>query len=144
MRGDQLDRQWRIIRAMEASPNGLTVREIAKREETGFRTIYRNVEALQVGGCSVSTERVGRTNCWAFIDTYKFAIPTPFTLLDLISIYSYKDLVRKALVEPRTQYPAIRIDNKLLRGVLCGVTSDSRLRSKDFGCAAIMMKSEIA
>ncbi len=119
MRGDQLAQQGRIIRAMETSPKGLTVTEIAKREETGFRTIYRNVEALQVGGCSVHTERVERTNCWVFIDTYKFTIPTPFTLLDLISIYSYKDPVRKALVEPRTQHPAIRIGNKLLRGALC-------------------------
>ena len=46
MRGDQLDRQWRIIRAIEASPNGLTVAEIAQREETGIRTIYRDLEAL--------------------------------------------------------------------------------------------------
>lgn len=35
MRGDQLTRQWRIIRAIEASPNGLTGTEIAEREETG-------------------------------------------------------------------------------------------------------------
>jgi predicted DNA-binding transcriptional regulator YafY len=48
MRGDQLARQWRVIRAVEASPNGLTVAEIAKREETGIRTIYRDLEALQL------------------------------------------------------------------------------------------------
>jgi len=29
MRGDQLARQWRVIRAIEASPNGLTAAEIA-------------------------------------------------------------------------------------------------------------------
>jgi hypothetical protein len=45
MRGDQLARQWRVIRAIEASPNGLTVAEIAQREETGIRTIYRDLEA---------------------------------------------------------------------------------------------------
>ena len=50
MRGDQLARQWRIIRAIEASPNGLTVTEIAQREETGIRTIYRDLEALQSAG----------------------------------------------------------------------------------------------
>ena len=50
MRGDQLARQWRIIRAIEASPNGLTVTEIAHREETGFRTVYRDLEALQPAG----------------------------------------------------------------------------------------------
>ena len=47
MRGDQLYRQWRVIRAIEASPNGLTVDEIANREEIGLRTIYRDLGALQ-------------------------------------------------------------------------------------------------
>jgi predicted DNA-binding transcriptional regulator YafY len=47
MRGDQLARQWRVIRAIEASSNGLTVAEIAEREETGIRTIYRDLEALR-------------------------------------------------------------------------------------------------
>ena len=47
MRGDQLARKWRLIRAIESSPGGLTVAEIAKREETGIRTIYRDLEALQ-------------------------------------------------------------------------------------------------
>jgi predicted DNA-binding transcriptional regulator YafY len=50
MRGDQLIRRWRVIRAIEASPNGLTVTEIAQREETGIRTIYRNLDALQTAG----------------------------------------------------------------------------------------------
>jgi len=30
MRGDQLTRQWRVIRAIEARPNGLTTAEIAR------------------------------------------------------------------------------------------------------------------
>ena len=47
MRGDQLARQWRVIRAIEASSNGLTVAEMAKREEAGIRAIYRDLEALQ-------------------------------------------------------------------------------------------------
>jgi hypothetical protein len=50
MRGDQLARQWRVIRAIEATPNGLTVAEIAQREETGIRTIYRELEALHSPG----------------------------------------------------------------------------------------------
>jgi hypothetical protein len=33
MRGDQLARQWRVIRAIEASPNGLTVAENARLHE---------------------------------------------------------------------------------------------------------------
>jgi hypothetical protein len=62
MRGDQLARQWRIIRAIETSPSGLTVSEIAKREETGIRTIYRDLEALQVAGFPLYNERVENAN----------------------------------------------------------------------------------
>jgi hypothetical protein len=32
MRGDELARQWRVMRAIEASPNGLPVAEIAVYE----------------------------------------------------------------------------------------------------------------
>ncbi len=74
MRGDQLARQWRIIRAIEASPNGLTITEIAQREETGIRTIYRDLEALQAAGFILHTERAERGNRWAFIGTFKFRI----------------------------------------------------------------------
>ena len=74
MRGDHLARQWRVIRAIESGPNGLTVAEIARREETGARTIYRDLEALQAAGFPLYTEKVDRSNGWAFIDTFKFKI----------------------------------------------------------------------
>ena len=80
MRGDQLARQWRIIRAIEASPNGLTVTEIARREETGIRTINRALEAFHAAGLPPYTEKVKRASRRAFIDTFKFKIPPPFTL----------------------------------------------------------------
>jgi predicted DNA-binding transcriptional regulator YafY len=85
MRGDQLARQWRIIRAIEASPNGLTVAEFTKREETGIRTIYRYLEAFQAAGFPLYTERVDQSNRWAFIDTFKFKTPPLFTLTELMS-----------------------------------------------------------
>jgi predicted DNA-binding transcriptional regulator YafY len=94
MRGDQLARQWRIIRAIEASRSGLTVAELAKMESTGVRTIYRDLEAVMEAGFPLYTERVERANRWAFIDTFKFKIPPPFTLTELISLYLYRDLIR--------------------------------------------------
>src|SRR3972149_9473186 len=74
MQGDQLSRQWQAIRAIESSNTGLTVAEIAKREETGNRTIYRDLEALQAAGFPLYTERVEKANRWTFIDTFKFKI----------------------------------------------------------------------
>ena len=95
MRGDQLARQWRIIRSVEASPNGLTVAEVAQREETGIRIIYRDMEALQAAGFPLYTEKVGLARRrWAFIDSFKLKIPPPFTLTQLMSLYFYEDLVR--------------------------------------------------
>ena len=78
MRGDQLARDWGIFRAIEASPNGLTVTEITGREETGIRTIYRDLEALQTAGFPLYTGKVERATRWAFIDTFKLKIPPPF------------------------------------------------------------------
>jgi predicted DNA-binding transcriptional regulator YafY len=79
MRGDQLARQWRIIRAIEASPTGLTVAEIAKREETGIRTIYRDLEALQVAGFPLYNEKVENANRWhsSTPSNLKFLPPSP-------------------------------------------------------------------
>ena len=61
MRGDQLARQWRSIRAIEASPNGLTVTEIAQRDETGIRMICGTLGTLQAAGfpspCHVKAQR---------------------------------------------------------------------------------------
>ena len=51
MRGDQLTRQWRVIRAIEASPNGLTMAEIAARDghmgpidEKRFKSLFQKLE----------------------------------------------------------------------------------------------------
>jgi predicted DNA-binding transcriptional regulator YafY len=83
-----------LVRAIEASPNGLTVAEIAKREEIGIRTIYRDLEALQAAGLPLYTERVDGANRWAFVDTFKFKIPPPFNLTELMSLYVYRDIAR--------------------------------------------------
>jgi predicted DNA-binding transcriptional regulator YafY len=80
MRGDQLVRQPRIIRAIEARPNGLNAAEIAKREETGIRTICRYLEAPQAAAFPLYTERADRASRWAFIDTFQFKIHPSFPI----------------------------------------------------------------
>lgn len=103
MRGGQLVRQWRIIRAIEASPNGLTVTEIAQREETEIRACHRDLSTFQTAGFPLYTERGDRSNRRpsAFIDTFKFKIPLPFTLTDIVSLYFYD----KRIIEAPATYP---------------------------------------
>jgi hypothetical protein len=71
MRGGQLGLRRRIIRAIEASPSGLAVAEIAKREETGVRTIYSDLEALQLCAFPPYTEKVDWANHLTFIGILK-------------------------------------------------------------------------
>ena len=44
-----------IVRAIAANPSGLTATETPQREEAGFRTIRRDLEALQGGGLPLYT-----------------------------------------------------------------------------------------
>lgn len=94
MRGEQLARQWRILRHIEASKNGMTVAEMADLEGIGVRTAYRDLEALQEAGFPLYYEKVDRINRWAFVDTYKFRVPQPFTMTELMSLHLYSDLIR--------------------------------------------------
>ena len=47
MRGDQLARQWRILRAIEPRKQGANVSELAAQEGYYPRTIWRDLSAIQ-------------------------------------------------------------------------------------------------
>ena len=74
MRGLQLSHQWRVIRAIAASPHGLTVTGITKPEEIGIRKIHRDPEALQATGVPPYTERVEQSHRPAFTNIFKFQV----------------------------------------------------------------------
>jgi hypothetical protein len=74
MRGDQLAWQWRVIRAIKASPNVLAVTAIAQRQESGIPTTNHVLEVLQAVRFPLHTERVNPPIRWPFINTFKFKI----------------------------------------------------------------------
>jgi hypothetical protein len=88
MRGNHFVRQLRIIRASEASINGLSFAEISRRKESGARTIYQDLEAFQTAGFPFYTEQVDKTYRRAFVGTFKFKIPASFTLTHILSLKS--------------------------------------------------------
>ena len=94
MRSDQLARQWRIIRAIEASPNGLTAAELGQREVNSLRTIYRDLEDLQEAGFPFVPEKVEKANRWVLAETYKTKTPPHFFLTELMSLYLYQGWVK--------------------------------------------------
>lgn len=91
-RGDQLARQWKIIQALIASRRGRSVPELAGMVEAAVRTVYRDLEALQVAGFPVTTERDGHRMVWSLIDPARHTMPIPLSLPELTALYFGRSL----------------------------------------------------
>jgi predicted DNA-binding transcriptional regulator YafY len=94
MRGDQLSRQWRILKQIEVSKNGLTTAEIAEIGGASLRTAYRDLGDLQLAGFPLYTEKGEKGNLWKFVDTYEFKAPLPFTFTELMALHLSRDLFK--------------------------------------------------
>jgi predicted DNA-binding transcriptional regulator YafY len=86
-RGDQLARQWKIIQALIASRHGKSVPELAEMVECHTRTVYRDLEALQVAGFPVTTEREGHRMVWSLLEGHHRTLPIPLSLPELLALY---------------------------------------------------------
>lgn len=94
MRGDQIGRQWRIIHTLISSRRGKSAADLASELECHPRTVYRDLEALQVGGFPIYTERVEGENLWSLLDTVKHNLPIPFSLTELMALYFGRDMLK--------------------------------------------------
>ena len=94
MRGDQLSRQWRILRQLEVNRHGLTATEIAEMGGISLRTAYRDLDDLQLAGFPLYSEKRAGCRCWKFVDTYKSNLPFPFTYTELMSLHMSRDLFK--------------------------------------------------
>ena len=92
MRGNQLSRQWRILKQIEVSKNSLTAAKIAETGGASLRTAYRDLSDLQLAGFPLYTEKGEKGNRWKFVDTYNFKVPQPFTFTELMALHLSRDL----------------------------------------------------
>ena len=122
MRGDKSARPWRVIRGIEASPSGLTVAEIAEREETGIRTIYRDLEAVQAARFPLYAEKA---NAQSFIAPFKSKIFLPFALTELIVFNFYRDLDSKAFDQAQILAPILPRRCRMTKGIQSHLIGDS-------------------
>ena len=93
-RGDQLGRQWKIIQTLLSSGTGKTAPELADELGCHSRTVYRDLEALQIGGFPLYTERKDNKSYWSLIDTAKRQIPIPFSLTELMALYFSRNMIK--------------------------------------------------
>ena len=94
MRGDQLSRQWRVLRLLEVSKKRITANKIAELSGTSLRTAYRDLDDLQLAGFHLYSETRDGCQCWKFVDTYKSNLPFPFTYTELMSLHMSRDLFK--------------------------------------------------
>jgi predicted DNA-binding transcriptional regulator YafY len=86
-RGDQLARQWRILQSLIAARRGKSAADLARELEYHWRTVYRDLEALQLAGFPIFTDRVEGKNRWSILDTVRHNIPIPLNLTELMALY---------------------------------------------------------
>jgi len=88
-------RQWKILRALEASRQGETVKALARQHGVAERTIWRDMEALQEAGFPLIDEkRDGRTRWKLLPNGLKGLQDSSLTLGELASLYFSRTLVQ--------------------------------------------------
>jgi predicted DNA-binding transcriptional regulator YafY len=93
-RGEQLGRQWKIIQRLIASPAGIAASDMAESLGCHSRTVYRDLEALQLGGFPLYTDRVDGRNLWFILDSVRHQPPIPFSLTELMALYFSRDMLK--------------------------------------------------
>jgi predicted DNA-binding transcriptional regulator YafY len=94
MRGNQITRQWAIIRLLEGRTRGLTVAEIAAHLEANVRTVYRDLADLQSAGFPLYSDSGDRSQRWKLIDGSKPGLPLPVTMTELMALHMSRDILR--------------------------------------------------
>jgi L-amino acid N-acyltransferase YncA/predicted DNA-binding transcriptional regulator YafY len=93
VRGDQLARQWQLVQRLARSRAGVHVDDLAAEVGCNRRTVYRDLEALNLAGFPVMTERRDGRAFYRFIDTYRLG-DVPFTADEILALAFGEDLLR--------------------------------------------------
>ena len=92
-RGDQLGRQWTILQILLTSNTGKSVSDIVEKINCHSRTVYRDLEALQVAGFPLYTEKQDGKTLWFILATAKKNVPIPMSLPELMALYFGRDML---------------------------------------------------
>jgi predicted DNA-binding transcriptional regulator YafY len=93
-RGDQLSRQWKIIQRLFTATRGVSVSNLARELDCHSRTVYRDLEALQMAGFPLYNEQVDGRHLWSILDTAKRQPPPPLTQMELMALYFSRNVLK--------------------------------------------------
>ena len=93
MRGDQLSRQWRLFQRLARSHYGIGLDELVEELECTRRTVYRDLDALNLAGFPVTSEkRDGRVR-YRLLESFRLG-DVPFTSDEILALAFGEDLLR--------------------------------------------------
>lgn len=98
-RNDQVTRQWRLLRTLEASREGLTLQALADGRPDEFtrhhRTIRRDLEVLEAAGFPLLTEKVdGRGVVGKLMEGFRQVPALAFSPTELMALTFSRGLLR--------------------------------------------------
>jgi predicted DNA-binding transcriptional regulator YafY len=93
-RGDQLSRQWKIIQSLMAVKRGKSAAELSKDLACHSRTVYRDLEALQMAGFPLYTDKVEGRTLWSLLDEGRHQMPIPLSLTELMALYFSRNMLK--------------------------------------------------
>lgn len=83
----QLARQWRLVRALEAAPDGLGYLDLGKMLGVAQRTVYRDLETLRSAGFPVRRASLHGKPVWRLSGSASSATPSlGFTRVELTAL----------------------------------------------------------
>lgn len=98
-RNQQVTRLLKLLGLLSNRTNGATVGELTRDMNVTPRTIYRDFEALQEAGfplySDLSDAEEGNPKArWRFVDGYRYQVPIPFSLSELMSLHFFRGLIK--------------------------------------------------
>jgi len=94
MRGDQISRQWHLLRALAGRPTGAPARELARELVVSVRTVYRDLEILERVGIPLVQERDGRQVCWRLLEPRNVSLGPAFNVDELAALHHARECMR--------------------------------------------------
>lgn len=94
MRGNQVSRQWKILKVLESQKRGLSAAQISARLGVPVRTVYRDLEAIHEAGFPIYNDREDKNSYWKFVEGFRPDLPLPLTTTELMSLHMSRDILR--------------------------------------------------
>src|SRR3989442_1818520 len=96
-RGNQLDRQWRLLQLIDR-PAGVTVGDAARALDCHVRTIWRDVDILARAGFPVYDDKAGdgHRTVWRVTEEFRRRLPLKLGLAEVVALLMSRDLLAAA------------------------------------------------